>query len=88
MITIFRDRKKNPSPNSGIPEAAIAGALGIQLGGVNFYDSMPVRKPFIGDKKNPLDMKHIKESIRICYICSALMLLTGLILTTSLSFLS
>ena len=32
---ILRDGKKNPSPNSGIPEAAFAGALEVQLGGLN-----------------------------------------------------
>jgi len=40
---VWRDGRKNVSPNSGYPEAAVAGALGIQLGGVNFY-SGNVRK--------------------------------------------
>src|SRR5205085_1386130 len=33
----LRDAKTQPSPNAGYPEAAVAGALGIRLGGVNFY---------------------------------------------------
>ena len=81
MRTILRDRKNSPSPNSGIPEAGIAGALGIQLGGVNFYNSVPVRKPFIGNEKNLLEIEHIKESIKICYVCSLLSLIAGLLLT-------
>ena len=81
MRIILRDRKKSPSPNSGIPEAGIAGALGIQLGGLNFYNSVPVRKPFIGNEKNPVEIEHIKESIRICYVCSLLSLIAGLLLT-------
>ncbi|PGL68814.1 adenosylcobinamide-phosphate synthase CbiB [Bacillus sp. AFS055030] len=32
-----RDAKLHPSPNSGYPEATIAGALQIQLGGTNYY---------------------------------------------------
>jgi len=52
--TIRRDGIKHPSPNSGFPEAAIAGALGIQLGGLNFYHSVASSKPFIGDDINPL----------------------------------
>jgi adenosylcobinamide-phosphate synthase len=76
---IFRDRKKNPSPNSGIPESAIAGAFGIQLGGTNFYNSNPVTKPFIGDNKIPMIPEHITESIKISYICSALALTAGLL---------
>ena len=81
MGTILRDRKKSPSPNSGIPEAGIAGALGIQLGGLNFYNSVPVEKPFIGNEKNPIGIEHIRESIKICYICSLLSLIAGLFLT-------
>ncbi len=65
---ILRDRKNNPSPNSGIPEAAVAGALGIQLGGLNFYNSTPARKPFIGDNLYPLAIKHIRKSID-CILC-------------------
>ena len=76
---IFRDRKKNPSPNSGIPESAIAGALGIRLGGKNSYNSVPVRKPFIGDNKISMIPEHIIESIKISYICAALALTAGLL---------
>ncbi len=72
-----RDGRKNPSPNSGIPEAALAGALGVRLGGLNFYNSIPTLKPFIGDEVNTLEPGHIKEAIKISYICSALFLVTG-----------
>jgi adenosylcobinamide-phosphate synthase len=32
-----RDARHHPSPNAGVAEAAFAGALGLQLGGVNIY---------------------------------------------------
>jgi adenosylcobinamide-phosphate synthase len=50
----LRDGYTQPSPNSGYPEAAVAGALGIQLGGINFYKGVPSRKPALGDPVQPL----------------------------------
>jgi adenosylcobinamide-phosphate synthase len=78
---VLRDGRKNPSPNSGIPEAAIAGALRVQLGGVNFYNSVASSEPVIGDSLNTLEAGHIKESIRISHISSALLLLIGIFLS-------
>ncbi len=34
-------------PHSGWPEAACAGALGVRLGGPNFYGGIPVDKPWL-----------------------------------------
>ncbi len=76
----WRDGMKHPSPNSGFPEAAVAGALRIQLGGLNFYNSSVSSKPFLGDNVNPLETRHIKESIKVAYICSALVLILGIAL--------
>ncbi|MEK6527862.1 MAG: adenosylcobinamide-phosphate synthase CbiB [Nitrospirota bacterium] len=77
-----RDGRNNPSLNSGIPEACVAGALGVRLGGLNYYGSKPALKPFIGDEINALKSGHIKDSIKISYICSALFLITGVFLIT------
>lgn len=75
-----RDGRKSSSPNSGLPEAAIAGALKVQLGGLNFYNSVPILKPFIGDNCASLNVKHIKESIRIMHLASGLFLALALYL--------
>ncbi len=75
---ILRDGKKNPSPNSGISEAGVAGALGVQLGGLNFYNSVAVSKPLIGNSVDSLEISHIRISIKIAYIYSFLFFLTGL----------
>jgi adenosylcobinamide-phosphate synthase len=49
-LKIFlRDRKNHPSPNSAHGEAAMAGVLGIQLGGLSYYGGKPYEKPLIGD---------------------------------------
>jgi adenosylcobinamide-phosphate synthase len=49
LITMLRDGRKHPSPNSGIPEAAMAGALGIRMGGPANYGGVEVDKPYIGE---------------------------------------
>ncbi|MEW6713582.1 MAG: adenosylcobinamide-phosphate synthase CbiB [Nitrospirota bacterium] len=49
---LLRDGRKHLSPNSGIPEAAMAGALGVRLGGPSFYAGMLVEKPYIGEEKS------------------------------------
>lgn len=71
MLILLRDRKNHKSPNSGYPEAAVAGALEIQIGGVNTYFGEKVYKPTIGDPIKPLDKEDIKRTIRIMYMTSA-----------------
>lgn len=67
--------------NSIVTEAAMAGALDIQLGGLNFYNSVAVKKPLIGSADNPLRIRHIRESIELSYLCSFLFLLIGILLS-------
>ena len=43
-----RDGSLHPSPNSGRPEAAMAGILGIRLGGTNFYEGIAQDRPILG----------------------------------------
>jgi len=54
-----RDARNSTSPNSGFAEAAVAGALGVQLGGLNYYFGKPSPKPMIGDPLVELDKRHI-----------------------------
>lgn len=46
-----RDGRNHTSPNSGIPEAAMAGCLGVRLGGPSTYGGTLVQKPYIGDDR-------------------------------------
>lgn len=82
----FRDGRKHESPNSGIPEAAMAGALGVQIGGPGTYQGEIVEKPFIGDAHNPLTMKSIDTAIKIIYIASVLFMACGIGLTVCLKY--
>jgi len=60
-----RDRRNHASPNSGQTEAAVAGALGIQLGGPSVYFGTVVEKPVIGDPGVPIAARHILAANRL-----------------------
>ena len=66
----MRDRLKHPSPNSAHPEAAFAGALGIQLGGTASYQGVESEKPYLGEPLNELAPHHIAEAVRLMRIAS------------------
>lgn len=68
-----RDRLNHPSPNSGHPEAAAAGALGVRLGGAASYSGILSWKEYIGEQQNPLDGDSYHRMIKLMYISTALM---------------
>lgn len=72
MATVLRDGQNHLSPNAGIPEAAVAGALGIQLGGTSLYGGQIVEKPFIGDSTKSIEQDDIARSHRIMFVSSFL----------------
>lgn len=61
----LRDRKRHASPNSAHPEAACAGALGVQLAGPASYFGVLHDKPTIGDDVRPIDPADITASTRL-----------------------
>lgn len=71
----IRDRKNHKSPNCAYSEGAVAGALGIQLGGTNIYFGKPVYKPTIGDKDREIEIEDIKKTNKIMYMSSILSLI-------------
>lgn len=75
LKTLIRDRRKHSSPNSGFPEAAAAGALEVQLGGINHYFGKPVEKPTIGEPLCSFDITDIKSAIRLMYMTAILTLI-------------
>jgi len=48
LATMVRDSRHHRSPNSGRPEAAMAGALGLALGGPRRYPGVVVDEPWMG----------------------------------------
>jgi len=75
---LLRDGERHPSPNSGRPEAAMAGALGVQLGGINRYDGLPIERPCLGDPGQPLTRDHIGRALTLMIWTSLLGVLLGM----------
>jgi adenosylcobinamide-phosphate synthase len=73
-----RDGQKHPSPNSGIPEAAIAGALGIRLGGPSIYNDIASDKPFIGDPQKNVCFDDIKSTSKIVMVSAIISVVIGI----------
>ncbi len=67
MRCILRDANKHPSPNSGYAEASVAGALGIRLGGLNYYFGTPSFRAYMGDENEKLNFRHIERTVEIMY---------------------
>jgi adenosylcobinamide-phosphate synthase len=59
-----RDGGAHPSPNAGRCEAAVAGALGLRLGGGNTYGGRPERRPDLGDGRPP-GPADIRRAVRL-----------------------
>lgn len=77
-----RDRYNHTSPNSAHPEAAMAGALDIQLGGANYYFEKIVEKPVIGDKIKEIEINDVKKTAEILYLSGVM----GFILMVIIKF--
>lgn len=70
LKTAWTDGAGSAPSNAAIPEAAMAGALGVRLGGSNRYGSRLVVTPFLGESRAPLRPEMIERSIRVMYFCA------------------
>ena len=73
-----RDARKPKSPNAGFPEAAAAGALGVQLGGESVYFGQRVEKPLLGDPERPLTLETYRLMVKLMLTASLLGLVLAL----------
>lgn len=78
-----RDGSLHPSPNSGRPEAAMAGILGIRLGGTNFYDGIAQDRPILGMEGRSAEPRDITLAATIMVAASVL----GVILAVGITWL-
>jgi adenosylcobinamide-phosphate synthase len=65
-----RDHDHHDSPNAGHPEAAMAGALSVTLGGVNMYEGVPHWKPLLGAGGGPATPDAARRACRIVLVGS------------------
>jgi adenosylcobinamide-phosphate synthase len=65
LAVTLRDGQRHPSPNSGVCEAAFAGALGVRLGGRNDYGTRVEDRPVLGaDGRGPGGKPPARPDIR------------------------
>jgi adenosylcobinamide-phosphate synthase len=65
-----RDHDHHESPNAGHPEAAMAGALGVTLGGMSVYDGAPHAKPLLGAGARPATPEAARRACRLVLAAS------------------
>ena len=63
--SVWRDASRHRSPNAGWPEAAMAGALGLQLAGPRVYGSELVPDVFMGDGRRDATAGDIFRALRL-----------------------
>jgi adenosylcobinamide-phosphate synthase len=71
----FRYGSRHKSPNSGYPEAALAGVLDCRFGGPNRYRGVWVDKPFIGENNRTIEDGEISRVVTINHLSCLLMVL-------------
>lgn len=76
---VRRYGNQHASPNSGYPEAALAGLLDCRFGGPHNYFGERVWKPFIGSTERMLTTEDMKAAVRINRMAEiGMVLLAGL----------
>lgn len=81
--TWHRDGEKHKSPNAGQPEAAIAGALQVRLGGANSYGNEIIPMPTMGAEFPAPTPAKAAQAIRLTTIMSILGLAVGVLIAAS-----
>ena len=76
LVTFVRRNGRNhASPNSGYPEAALAGILNCRFGGPHYYFGQLFPKPYIGENERLLTTEDMKKAVRINRTAEVLMVI-------------
>ncbi len=69
---VLKYGRKHASPNSGYPEAALAGILDCRFGGPHYYFGELFDKPYIGENARELTTADMQKAVRINRIAEIL----------------
>jgi adenosylcobinamide-phosphate synthase len=72
------DGRKHPSPNSGLTEALVAGALGVTLGGENSYGGRLSQRPLLYADGRSAEAGDIPATVSLMRLTSIFFLIIGL----------
>lgn len=78
--------KMHASPNSGYPEAALAGILDCRFGGPNVYFGQVVDKPYIGYNDRNITLDDMSIAVKLNKKVEVLMLLVVIIYVITFQF--
>ena len=70
---VWKNGRNHASPNSGYPEAALAGILDCRFGGPHYYFGELFDKPYIGDNNRPLTTTDMKKAVQVNRTAEVLM---------------
>jgi adenosylcobinamide-phosphate synthase len=73
LVTALRDARRHASPNAGWPEAAMAGALGLTLGGPRAYHGETLAGATLGDGRRDATLEDIFRALTIYRLAAALL---------------
>ena len=82
---VVANGRKHASPNSGYPEAALAGILNCRFGGGHTYFNEYFYKPYIGDNERQLTTEDMKKAVKTSRRAELVMLLITLAAETALA---
>jgi len=80
LFTFVRvNGRRHASPNSGYPEAALAGILDCRFGGPHYYFGQLFDKPYIGEHERELTTADMKKAVRVNRTAEVLMVVIVLV---------
>lgn len=77
--TYLRDRSKHQSPNAAHSESAVAGAIGLRLGGGAYYGGVFEERPLLGNAVRAPDRADIRRAVTLMYAAAVIALVVCMI---------